>query len=98
MPRGQIAEGVAFTAATKYGATHRPESLDWGPAEGLGADAGRVLASVLPLVQNSGATPRIVESATRRAPTLLPENPCPAGVFGVSDDSSPGSRFAPIGV
>lgn len=28
----------SFNAATKYVATHRPESLKWGPAEGLGAD------------------------------------------------------------
>jgi dihydrofolate reductase len=39
----------ALNAATKYVATHRPESLAWGPAQGLGADilAGirRVLAT-----------------------------------------------------
>ena len=33
---GPFAE--AFNTATKYVATHRPESLAWGPAEGLGAD------------------------------------------------------------
>jgi dihydrofolate reductase len=27
-----------INAATKYVATHRPESLGWGPVEGLGAD------------------------------------------------------------
>ena len=27
-----------LNAATKYIATHRPESLDWGPVEGLGSD------------------------------------------------------------
>jgi dihydrofolate reductase len=27
-----------LNAATKYVATHRPESLGWGPVEGLGAD------------------------------------------------------------
>lgn len=27
-----------FNAATKYVATHRPESLGWGPAKGLGPD------------------------------------------------------------
>jgi dihydrofolate reductase len=27
-----------FNRATKYVATHRPESLDWGPFEGLGPD------------------------------------------------------------
>jgi hypothetical protein len=28
----------SLNAATKYVATHRPESLEWGPIEGLGAD------------------------------------------------------------
>ncbi len=28
----------ALNAATKYVATHRPDSLGWGPVEGLGAD------------------------------------------------------------
>ena len=28
----------ALNAATKYVVTHRPESLDWGPFEGLGPD------------------------------------------------------------
>jgi dihydrofolate reductase len=31
-----IADGL--NAATKYVATHRPESLEWGPVEDLGAD------------------------------------------------------------
>lgn len=33
---GLLAEGM--NAATKFVATHRPESLAWGPAESLGAD------------------------------------------------------------
>jgi dihydrofolate reductase len=33
---GPFAEGL--NAATKYVATHRPESLGWGPVENLGAD------------------------------------------------------------
>ena len=33
---GLIADGL--NAATKYVATHRPESLGWGPAKDLGAD------------------------------------------------------------
>ena len=33
---GPIADGL--NAATKYVATHRPESLGWGPVEDLGAD------------------------------------------------------------
>jgi dihydrofolate reductase len=30
--------GDAINAATKYVATHRPETLDWGPSRGLGTD------------------------------------------------------------
>jgi dihydrofolate reductase len=33
---GRLAEGI--NAATKYVATHKPDSLTWGPVEGLGAD------------------------------------------------------------
>ncbi len=33
---GPLADGI--NAATKYIATHRPESLQWGPVEGLGPD------------------------------------------------------------
>jgi dihydrofolate reductase len=35
-PKSPIADGL--NAATKFVATHRPDSLGWGPAEGLGAD------------------------------------------------------------
>ena len=35
-PSSPLADG--FNAATKYIATHRPESLEWGPFEGLGPD------------------------------------------------------------
>jgi dihydrofolate reductase len=35
-PRSPMADGL--NAATKYVATHRPESLEWGPFEGLGPD------------------------------------------------------------
>ena len=35
-PSSPIADGL--NAATKYIATHRPESLEWGPYEGLGPD------------------------------------------------------------
>jgi dihydrofolate reductase len=35
-PSGPTADGL--NAATKYIATHRPKSLEWGPFEGLGAD------------------------------------------------------------
>jgi hypothetical protein len=35
-PSGPMADG--FKAAKKYVATHRPESLEWGPFEALGPD------------------------------------------------------------
>jgi dihydrofolate reductase len=35
-PSSPMADGI--NAATKYVATHRPESLEWGPVEGLGPD------------------------------------------------------------
>jgi dihydrofolate reductase len=35
-PSSPLADGL--NAATKYVATHRPESLAWGPVEGLGPD------------------------------------------------------------
>src|ERR1700751_2974524 len=35
-PSSPIADGL--NGATKYVATHRPESLEWGPFEGLGPD------------------------------------------------------------
>ena len=34
--KGRLADGL--NAATKYVATHRPDSLGWGPVEDLGAD------------------------------------------------------------
>jgi dihydrofolate reductase len=35
-PKSPIADGI--NAATKYVVTHRPESLTWGPVEGIGGD------------------------------------------------------------
>jgi dihydrofolate reductase len=35
-PGGPMADGI--NAATKYVATHRPGSLEWGPSEGVGPD------------------------------------------------------------
>ena len=35
-PKSPMADSL--NAATKYVATHRPESLEWGPVEGLGPD------------------------------------------------------------
>ena len=45
-----IADGL--NAATKYVATHRPESLEWGPVGNLGADA---LEGIRALKSNDGS-------------------------------------------
>jgi dihydrofolate reductase len=42
--KGPIADGL--NAATKYVATHRPDSLGWGPVEALGADIMEGVRSV----------------------------------------------------
>lgn len=42
----------SFNAATKYVATHRPETLKWGPAEALGAD---IVKSVHRIKSTDGA-------------------------------------------
>ena len=58
-PSSPMADGL--NAATKYVATHHPESLEWGPFEGLGPDlvegfaaSSRRTARTL----SSGAAPR----------------------------------------
>lgn len=45
-----LADGL--NAATKYVATHRPDTLEWGPFEGLGPD---IIADVLRIKATSGA-------------------------------------------
>jgi dihydrofolate reductase len=40
-----------LNAATKYVATHRPDSLEWGPAKGLGAD---IMAGIRGLKSTDG--------------------------------------------
>ena len=42
-PSSSMADGI--NAATKYIATHRPESLEWGPFEGLGPASSRAFAA-----------------------------------------------------
>ena len=48
---GNIPNANSLNAATKYVATHRPDSLDWGPVENLGAD---VIASIRDLKSTDG--------------------------------------------
>ena len=48
-PSSPIADGL--NAATKYVATHRPESLEWGPVDDLGTD---IMAGVRGLKSTDG--------------------------------------------
>src|SRR5580698_5434861 len=65
-PKSPMADSL--NAATKYVATHRPESLGWGPAEDLGADVAagirRIKAMDRPdliLWGSSTLTPVVIE-------------------------------------
>jgi dihydrofolate reductase len=57
----------SLNRATKYVATHRPESLDWGPAEGLGAD---IVEGVRRIKAQSGPH-LIVWGSSQLTPILL---------------------------
>ncbi|MGI4735819.1 MAG: dihydrofolate reductase family protein [Janthinobacterium lividum] len=50
-----------LNAATKYVATHRPDSLGWGPARGLGAD---ILAGIHDLKATDGPDLLLLGSST----------------------------------
>jgi dihydrofolate reductase len=50
-----------LNAATKYVVTHRPESLDWGPVQGLGAD---VLAGIRSVKATDGPDLIVCGSST----------------------------------
>lgn len=56
-----------LNAATKFVLTHRPESLEWGPAEGLGAD---LLESVQQLKAKDGPD-LILSGSSTLTSTLL---------------------------
>jgi len=43
-PKGPVADGI--NAATKYVVTHRPDSLTWGPVEGIGPDFAQRLRRI----------------------------------------------------
>jgi len=62
---GPFAAGL--NAATKYVATHRPESLGWGPFEALGAD---IIAGVRGLKSKEGPD-LIVWGSSTLTPVLL---------------------------
>jgi dihydrofolate reductase len=61
-PSSPIADGL--NAATKYVATHRPESLEWGPVGGLGPD---ILESVRGIKSNDGPDLIVCGSTTLRS-------------------------------
>ena len=64
-PSSPIADGL--NAATKYVATHRPDSLGWGPAEALGAD---IVEGVRRIKAKSGPD-LIVWGSSTLTPVLL---------------------------
>lgn len=62
---GPIAD--AFNAATKFVVTHRPESLDWGPATALGPD----IAADVQRLKAEGGPDLILWGSSQVAPALL---------------------------
>jgi dihydrofolate reductase len=56
-----------LNAATKYIVTHRPESLDWGPYQGLGAD----IVEGIRRIKSQGGRDLIVSGSSTLTPTLL---------------------------
>ncbi len=64
-PSSPIADGL--NAATKYVATHRPESLAWGPYEGLGPD---IVADIRRIKSQDGRDLILAGSSTLASPLL----------------------------
>jgi dihydrofolate reductase len=64
-PKNPMSDGL--NAATKYVATHRPDSLAWGPAEGLGAD---IVAGIRRMKEKDGPQ-LIVWGSSQLTPVLL---------------------------
>jgi dihydrofolate reductase len=56
-----------LNAATKFIATHRPENLEWGPAEGLGPD----LSKGIRRIKSQGGPDLIVSGSSTLTSTLL---------------------------
>jgi dihydrofolate reductase len=61
--------GDRLNAATKYVVTHRPESLEWGPSEGVGPD---LVEGVRRIKSSDG--PRLVLSGSTTLTSTLPEH------------------------
>ncbi len=64
---GSSAMADSLNAATKYVATHRPESLAWGPAQDLGAD---IVERVRHLKSQTGPDLIVWGSSTLTSPLL----------------------------
>ena len=64
-PNGPIANGL--NAATKYVATHRPDSLEWGPVGDLGSD----IVEGVRRVKSDGGPDIIVWGSSTLTPVLL---------------------------
>src|SRR3989475_2934036 len=64
-PSSPMADGL--NAATKYVATHRPESLEWGPFEGLGPD---VVEGIRRIKSQDGPDLILSGSSTLTSPRL----------------------------
>jgi dihydrofolate reductase len=62
---GPMADGI--NAATKFIATHRPESLEWGPVEGIGPD----LVRDIPRIKSEGGPDLILSGSSTLTSTLL---------------------------
>jgi dihydrofolate reductase len=66
-PSGPMADGI--NAAKKYIATHRPESLEWGPVEGLGPD---IIAGIRRIKSQDG--PNLILSGSSTLTSTLLEH------------------------
>src|SRR5437879_2734036 len=64
-PNSPMADGL--NAATKYVATHRPESLEWGPFEGLGPD----IVEGIHRIKSQDGPNLILWGSSTLTPTLL---------------------------
>lgn len=68
-PRHQGPMADSLNGARKFVATHRPESLAWGPAEALGADVAAGIARV----KAAGGPDLIVWGSSTLTPLLIAE-------------------------
>ncbi len=64
-PQGALADNL--NAATKYVATHRPASLAWGPAEGIGPD----ILTDIRRIKSQGVRPLILSGSSTLTSPLL---------------------------